>query len=77
MMFQGMTFILCAIIKAYRFFISPLLGRNCRFHPSCSCYAQEAITKLGPVKGLWLSLKRIGRCHPLYKGDLLDPVPEE
>lgn len=53
----------------------PLAGRCCRFYPTCSCYAHEAIEKFGPVRGLWLSLKRLVRCHPFAEGGV-DPVPE-
>jgi len=61
-------------IKGYQCFISPLLGSNCRFYPSCSAYATEAINRFGVVKGGWLASKRILRCHPLNKGGE-DPVP--
>ncbi len=63
-------------IKAYSYALSPFLGRNCRFHPSCSVYAAEAVEQHGAFKGIWLAIKRIGRCHPLYKGDYYDPVPK-
>jgi len=55
--------------------ISPFLGQNCRFYPSCSKYAEEAITVHGGIKGSWLAIKRIGRCHPWHEGGI-DPVPE-
>jgi len=61
-------------IKGYQRFISPLLGSNCRFTPSCSAYATEAIDRFGVVKGGWLASKRILRCHPLNEGGE-DPVP--
>ena len=61
-------------IKGYQRFISPLLGPNCRFTPSCSIYATEAITRFGVIKGAWLASKRILRCHPLNEGGE-DPVP--
>jgi putative membrane protein insertion efficiency factor len=61
-------------IKGYQFLISPVLGSNCRFYPSCSAYATEAIDRFGVVKGGWLASKRILRCHPLNKGGE-DPVP--
>ena len=60
-------------IKGYQRFISPLLGSNCRFTPSCSVYATEAINRFGVVKGSWLASKRILRCHPLNEGGE-DPV---
>lgn len=53
----------------------PLAGRCCRFHPTCSCYAREAIEKFGPARGLWLTAKRLGRCHPFAEGGV-DPVPK-
>ena len=66
---------LTRLIVGYRRFISPLLGQNCRYSPTCSSYALEAITKYGSVRGGWLATKRIGRCHPFHKGGN-DPVPE-
>lgn len=68
--------ILIALIGAYRYLISPLLGSNCRFHPSCSCYAQTAIARHGAVTGTWLALRRLLRCHPFAPGGY-DPVPEK
>lgn len=62
------------MIKFYRRFISPLTPPSCRFTPTCSQYALEAFTKYGPLKGFWLSLKRILRCHP-FGGSGYDPVP--
>ncbi|MCJ8295755.1 MAG: membrane protein insertion efficiency factor YidD [Colwellia sp.] len=62
------------VIKGYQRFISPLLGPNCRFTPSCSTYATEAINRFGVIKGGWLASKRILRCHPLNEGGE-DPVP--
>ncbi|MDU0353354.1 membrane protein insertion efficiency factor YidD [Paraglaciecola aquimarina] len=64
------------LIKFYQIFISPMLGPTCRFHPSCSYYSIEAITKHGFIKGSWLSIKRISKCHPLHSGGH-DPVPEK
>jgi uncharacterized protein len=66
--------ILIRLISGYRYFISPWLGQNCRFYPSCSCYAQEALHTHGSLKGSWLSLRRILRCHPWHEGGY-DPVP--
>ena len=61
-------------IKIYQIIISPLLGPSCRFTPTCSQYAVEAIQKYGPFKGSWLSFKRILKCHP-WGGSGYDPVP--
>jgi putative membrane protein insertion efficiency factor len=66
--------ILIAPIRFYRFFLSPWLGRQCRFTPTCSAYAIEAIETHGARRGLWLAVCRIGRCHPWTVGGL-DPVP--
>lgn len=63
------------LIRFYQYFISPWLGRNCRFDPTCSEYANEAIHAHGALKGLYLSIKRILKCHPFSKGDYYDPVP--
>ena len=62
-------------IRFYQRHISPGLPPRCRFIPTCSQYAAEAITKYGAAKGSWLALKRFLRCHPFYKGDFYDPVP--
>lgn len=69
------AFLLSLPIRFYRFFISPWLGSNCRYQPTCSAYALEALQKHGAIKGGWLALRRIGRCHP-WGGDGYDPVPE-
>ena len=66
-------FISC--IKAYRYFISPLMASHCRFYPSCSSYAIQALEKHGVIKGCWLMLKRLLRCHPFNAGGY-DPVPD-
>lgn len=62
------------LITCYKACLSPFLGNNCRFHPSCSCYAQEAIETHGPLRGSLLALRRIGKCHPWHEGGV-DPVP--
>ncbi len=64
-----------ALIRFYQRNISPLTPAACRFTPTCSAYAYEAIEKYGAFKGGFLALKRILRCHPFYKGDPYDPVP--
>ena len=64
-----------ALIRFYRRSISPLTPAVCRFTPTCSAYAYEAIEKYGAFKGGFLALKRFFRCHPFYKGDPYDPVP--
>jgi putative membrane protein insertion efficiency factor len=68
--------ILILLIGAYRYFISPFLGNNCRFHPSCSCYAHQAVERFGAWHGGWMALRRLGRCHPWHEGGF-DPVPEK
>ncbi|HEB55369.1 MAG TPA: membrane protein insertion efficiency factor YidD [Gammaproteobacteria bacterium] len=64
------------LISAYRYIISPFLGNNCRFYPSCSEYAETAISRFGVFRGSWLTLKRLSHCHPWHAGGL-DPVPEK
>lgn len=61
-------------IRAYRLIFSPWVGFNCRYQPTCSAYALEALEKHGPIKGTYLTARRLGRCHPLG-GDGFDPVP--
>ena len=63
-----------AVLGAYRRYASPLLGRHCRFHPTCSRYALEAFAAHGPARGALLTLRRLLRCHPLHPGGF-DPVP--
>jgi len=67
--------VLLAGLRGYRFFLSPLLGNQCRFAPTCSCYAIEAIERHGSLRGGWLALRRVARCHPWNAGGW-DPVPE-
>jgi len=62
------------LIRFYQLFVSPFLGTNCRYTPTCSQYGKEAILKHGPFKGGWLAIKRILRCHP-WGGHGYDPVP--
>ena len=63
------------IVRFYQYVVSPLLGPNCRYQPTCSAYALEAIERFGAMKGGWLAVRRIGRCHP-FGGFGYDPVPK-
>lgn len=67
---------LIGLVRIYQCLLSPLLGPRCRFYPSCSAYAAEALQRHGAFRGGWLSARRIARCHPLNDGGL-DPVPEK
>ena len=67
--------VLLAIIRFYQRKISPNTTPKCRFTPTCSVYAYEAITKYGALKGAYLAFRRLLRCNPFYKGDPVDPVP--
>lgn len=67
--------LLIKLIRFYQRQISPCFPARCRFRPTCSEYAVEAIRKYGAWKGGWLALRRFLRCHPFYKGDIYDPVP--
>ena len=64
-----------SLIRFYQKYISPAFPARCRFRPTCSAYAYQAIEKYGFRKGGWLALKRLCRCHPMYKGNWYDPVP--
>jgi putative membrane protein insertion efficiency factor len=66
--------LLITLIKGYRLLLSPWLGQQCRFHPTCSQYALQAIEQHGPYRGGWLSIKRLASCHPWHEGGI-DPVP--
>ena len=66
--------LLIALLRFYKRWISPLLGPRCRFHPTCSEYAMQAIARFGALKGGWLAVRRVLRCHPLHPGGN-DPVP--
>jgi putative membrane protein insertion efficiency factor len=61
------------LLGAYKFFISPLLPSACRFYPTCSEYMSEAVRRYGAARGVWMGLKRLGRCHPFHPGGV-DPV---
>ena len=69
-----MRHVLKILIRAYQVALSPLLGPNCRYYPTCSHYAIEAIDTHGSLRGAWLTIKRISRCHPWHEGGF-DPVP--
>ncbi|HET6911093.1 MAG TPA: membrane protein insertion efficiency factor YidD [Mycobacteriales bacterium] len=71
-----MTRVLVLLVRVYRALVSPLLPPRCRFAPSCSAYALEALSRHGAIRGGWLALRRIGRCHPWHPGGP-DPVPHE
>ena len=64
------------LIRLYQWTASPLLGARCRFYPSCSHYALEALQRFGVLRGSWLTLVRLSRCHPLHPGGF-DPVPQD
>ncbi len=70
------NFLLILPVRLYQKFISPLLGSNCRYTPTCSQYMIDAINEWGPFKGIWLGLRRIGSCHP-WGGHGHDPVPKK
>jgi putative membrane protein insertion efficiency factor len=70
------AWVLTAAVQAYRLAVSPVLGPACRYEPSCSAYAIEAIGRHGPWRGAWLAARRVLRCHPLRAGGY-DPVPRE
>jgi len=71
---KALSYILIGSVKFYKLFISPIIPNSCRYTPTCSSYAIEAIQKHGPLKGGWLALKRILRCNP-WGGSGYDPVP--
>ncbi|HYW92317.1 MAG TPA: membrane protein insertion efficiency factor YidD [Gammaproteobacteria bacterium] len=70
-----MRFLLIVLVKAYRLVVSPLLGPHCRYYPSCSQYTLEALRRHGTLRGGWLAICRVARCHPGFPGGY-DPVPE-
>lgn len=70
-----MKTLLLLLLRAYKLGVSPFLGQNCRFYPTCSDYAAQAIREHGPARGGWLAAKRLCKCHPWHPGGL-DPVPQ-
>jgi hypothetical protein len=71
-----MKFLLQKLIRLYQIILSPWVGNQCRFYPTCSCYAHQALEKHGFWKGSFLMVRRICRCHPLTKSGFTDPVPD-
>jgi putative membrane protein insertion efficiency factor len=69
-----MKTLLLALLRGYQYALRPMLGANCRFYPSCSEFAREAIERHGAMRGLWLAARRLSRCHPYHPGGY-DPVP--
>lgn len=69
-----MRALLILMIRGYKYLISPLMANHCRFHPTCSSYAETAVREHGALKGSWLALRRLGKCHPWHPGGV-DPVP--
>ena len=67
--------IVVMLLRIYKAVLSPFLGQNCRFQPGCANYAMEAVERHGVIRGAWMAIKRIGRCHPWHDGGY-DPVPE-
>ena len=70
------SLLIVSLVKFYQAAISPWLGKSCRYSPTCSRYMIEAVEEWGPLKGFWMGIKRIGRCHP-WGGDGYDPVPKK
>lgn len=71
-----LNFLALKLLRAYQLLISPMLGQNCRFSPSCSNYSMQAIERFGVFRGSWLTARRLLRCHPFHPGGH-DPIPEK
>lgn len=71
-----MRALLIILVEGYRWLVSPLIGPTCRFYPSCSAYSLEALRRYGAIRGSWLTLRRLLRCHPWNEGGF-DPVPDD
>ena len=65
--------LIVAILRLYKLMVSPMLPSSCRYYPTCSDYMSQAVEKYGPVRGVWMGMKRLSRCHPFHEGGL-DPV---
>ncbi len=76
MMFSPVKSLLLLLVRGYQLCISPLIGPRCRFYPTCSAYAMEALREYGAVRGSWLTVKRLCKCHPFHPGGV-DPVPSK
>ena len=74
MKYDPLRLLLIGLLRLYRLAISPLYGQVCRYHPTCSQYALEAVTRHGSIRGSWLAVRRLARCHPWASGGY-DPVP--
>ena len=74
MRYDPLRWLLIGLLRAYRLLISPLYGQVCRYHPTCSAYALQAVTERGSIIGSWLTVRRLVRCHPWAAGGY-DPVP--
>lgn len=72
----ALTWLLLKLLRGYQLLFSSFFGRSCRFYPTCSSYAGEALRRFGPWRGSWLALRRLLRCHPFHPGGY-DPVPEK
>ncbi len=73
---KGLGLLMMGLIRLYQLVLSPYMGRSCRFDPTCSHYGMEAIRRHGPIWGVWLTVRRISRCHP-WGGMGYDPVPDD